>query len=165
MTTDLAGLEKRLKLIEDKQAITELKYRYFQALDRRQPEEARDVFDAESAIIDFGDWGRFKHRDEFIAQFLRDEAKPEVIDNHHGANVRITITGENTATGIIDLYNTQIRKDFKTFQIDGAYYHDEYIRHSGRWWVKKLVFKIISSVVIEAKGDGTLKFKKLSVDG
>jgi len=163
MATDLAALEKRLKALEDKQAIIELKSRYFQGLDHRKPEEVRDIFDPEQATIDFGEWGRFEHRDDFIKVFIADECRPEVIDTHHGHNFRVTLTGENTATAIIDLYHAQVRTEQGTFTIEGAYYLDEYVRHGGRWWCKKLVFRIISEVAYEATKDGTLRIKKLGV--
>lgn len=152
-------LEQRVQALEDKAAITELKYRYFQGLDHRKPEEVRDIFDPEQATIDFGEWGKFEHRDAFIEVFIKDECRPVVIDTHHGHNVRITLTGPNTASGIIDLYHAQIRQDQRTYQVEGAYYHEDYVRHSGRWWIKKLVFRTINDVMFDILPDGTLKMK------
>jgi hypothetical protein len=152
-------IEQRLQVLEDKAAIVDLKYRYFQGLDHRKPDEVRDIFDPEQATIDFGVWGKFEQREEFIKMFISDECRPVVIDTHHGHNIRITLTGPNTASGIIDLYHAQVRTDQRTYVVEGAYYHEEYVRHSGRWWIKKLVFRVISEVGFDILADGTLKIK------
>jgi hypothetical protein len=156
MSTQLT-LEQRVQALEDKAAIVDLKYRYFQGLDHRKPEEVRDIFDPEQATIDFGEWGTFEHRDEFIKLFIEDECRPVVIDTHHGHNLRITLTGPNTASGIIDLYHAQVRQDKRTYVVEGAYYHEDYVRHGGRWWIKKLVFRIINETAFEIAPDGSVK--------
>lgn len=161
MSIDIADLEKRLKLLEDKQEITELKYRYFEGLDMRSPDTVRDIFDPEGCIIDFGEWGQFTHVEQFIEVFKADECQPHVLDTHQGHNVRITITGENTAEGRIDLHHGQIRLDAKTVAHEACYYKEKYIRHSGRWWIKELYFTIYNETVYTVAEDGTLKIKVL----
>ncbi len=158
MTTQ-KSLEQRVQALEDKQAIIELKYRYFQGLDHRKPDEVRDIFDPDGAIIDFGEWGRFDNREAFIEIFIKDECRPVVIDTHHGHNLRITLTGPDTASGIIDLHHAQVRQDQRTYQIEGSYYHEDYVRKNGRWWIKKLVYRVVSDMIFDIAADGTLKVK------
>lgn len=161
MASTQLSLEQRIQVLEDKAAIEELKYRYFQALDHRKPEEVREIFDPKQATIDFGEWGKFEHREDFVKRFIEDECRPVVIDTHHGHNVRITLTGPDTASGIIDLYHAQVRTDQRTYVVEGAYYHEDYVRHSGRWWIKKLIFRIINEVAVDVASDGSLKVRTL----
>jgi hypothetical protein len=161
--TDVAELERRIGVLEDKAAIQDVKYRYWQGLDRRLPDEVRECFDPRGVIIDFGEWGRFDDREDFIKTFIKEECVPHVIDTHHGHNFRVTLTGKDSARAVTDLYHAQARTDLGTFTIEGAYYEDEFVRYEGRWWIKKLVYRVISEVAYEVKADGVLKTKKLGV--
>ncbi|MFO1107262.1 MAG: nuclear transport factor 2 family protein [Amaricoccus sp.] len=161
MSNEIETLLKRVQLLEDKQAITELKYRYFKGLDMREPETVRDIFDPNGCIIDFGEWGRFDNVDDFVKVFISEECQPHVLDTHHGHNIRITVTGEDTAEGRVDLHHGQVRTDNRTVAHETCYYNEKYIRHSGRWWIKELRFFIYNEVVYSVEEDGSLKIKVL----
>lgn len=131
---DLADLERRIKAIEDVDAIKQLKYRYWRYLDTKQWDELATCF-APDASVAYGS-GRYEfHGVEAIMKFLRESLGRErgAVTIHQGHHPEIQLTSATTAQGTWALYNYMYNvKENRGIRI-GAYYHDDYVKAAGVW--------------------------------
>lgn len=122
--------------LQEIEAIKRLKYRYVRCLDLKCWVEIADCF-TEDATCAFAD-GRyaFAGRDQ-IVDFLRNGLGPSSrISSHRVHHPEIDLTSETTATGIWALEDTVIETEANLTLRGSAFYHDEYVKSGGRWWIK-----------------------------
>lgn len=121
---------------DDLEAIRQLKYRYFRALDCKDwPALAETLTDDATTAYDNGRYA-FAGR-EAILGFLRDAlGSPRVISMHHGHHPEIEITGDGQARGTWYLEDMVIFRDANTVLRGGAFYSDEYVRIDGQWKIR-----------------------------
>ena len=96
----MSDLERRIRALEDVEAIKRLKYRYWRHLDLKQWDELADCFAAD-ATVSYGD-GRYRFAGvEAIMRFLRESLARETgsVTIHHGHHPEIELTGETRARG------------------------------------------------------------------
>lgn len=154
--TDIAALEKRLKVLEDIRAIHELKARYLRACDLQRPEDVRACF-VTDALIDYESFPPFHGSDAFVDIYAKLGCLPEIVDMHHGHNPVIEITGENSAIGQWDLYWSNLNLKARTYvQLSGVY-SDEYVRQGGRWLIKSTRFTRNSYTMHSVDADGGVR--------
>ena len=70
--SDMATLERRLAVLEDIEAIRQLKHRYFFMCDRKRPADVLACFAPGEVRIDYGRIGQFSRAADMVV--LRDEA-------------------------------------------------------------------------------------------
>lgn len=132
-------LEQRIQRLEDLEAIKQVKYRYFRALDTKRWDELADCF-APDVSVSYGE-GRYSFAGrEAVMRFLTESLSVErgSVTIHHGHHPEIEITGADSARGTWALYNYMFnQKENRGIRI-GAYYHDEYVRLGGRWQIKRI---------------------------
>ena len=162
MSTDLESLARRLQTLEDIEAIKQLKHRYWRACDRQKPDDVQDCFLPEGAIVDYENVGRFEDRESFVDLYRRLGCRDAVVDIHHGQNPEIEITGPDTARGIWDVYYYGIDLEARTATQLAGYYHDDYVRRDGRWWIAATHFYRSSFQVTEVSQEGGTTVKALS---
>ena len=131
---DLDDLERRLQHLEDIEAITQLKYRYWRHLDLKQWDELAGLFIAEATVCYSS--GRYEFAGvEAIMRFLRESLGKErgSITLHHGHHPEVTLTSETTAkaTWALDNYMFNVHQN-RAIRI-GAYYEDRYVKVAGAW--------------------------------
>jgi hypothetical protein len=139
---DLGDLEKRLRRIEDLEAIKTLKYRYWRHLDLKQWEELATLF-APDASVSYGA-GKYEFQGvDAIMRFLSDSLGHQTgsITIHHGHHPEIEITGDSTARGTWALYNYMYNQKQDRGVRIGAYYHDDYVRLGGRWQFQHIGYR------------------------
>ncbi len=144
MTEQLSTLEKRIALLEDIEAIKQLKYRYLRACDNKEGEVLRDCFVAGSVEIDYGRIGKFSRREELMEVFERLACHDHIIELHHGHNPSITVSGD-IAQGIWSLYYHQINSQDSSATQLGGQYNDEYCRTDEGWRIISSCFVLHSS--------------------
>jgi hypothetical protein len=162
MSTDLESLARRLQRLEDIEAIKQLKHRYWRACDRQKPDDVQDCFLPEGAVVDYENVGRFEDRESFVDLYRRLGCQPAVIDIHHGQNPEIEITGPDSARGTWDVYYYGINTEARTATQLAGYYHDDYVRRDGRWWIAETRFFRSSFQVTEISAEGGTKVMALS---
>lgn len=141
MALTLEALERRLRALEDINAIKDLKARYWRACDRQKPEDVGACFAPANALIDYEGFPKLESRDAFVALYAELGCRPGVMDMHHGQNPIITLTGEDTAEGLWDVYYFGIDlKARTTVQLAGEY-RDSYARIGGQWLIQKTSFR------------------------
>ena len=121
---------------DDLEAIRQLKYRYFRALDCKDWDALGETLtkDATTAY----DSGRyaFAGRDS-ILEFLRGAlGSRRVISMHHGHHPEIEFTGEGSAVGTWYLEDKVLFLDANTVLRGAAFYRDEYVRIDGQWKIR-----------------------------
>jgi hypothetical protein len=154
MADTIESLARRLRQVEDKLEILELKHRYWRACDRKQPDVVRDCFRPD-AVIDAAFLGVHEGRDSFVGLFEMVGCQDTIIDMHHGQNPVIAFDGEDRAHAVWDLYFFQINLATRgTSQVAG-YYEDDYVRIDGRWWIARSAFRVTSTLMSEVDEAGT----------
>jgi hypothetical protein len=156
MGTEIEQLERRIRDIEDIQAIKDVQYSYWRSVDLQQPDQLREVFYPGEIYINFQDMPIWRDRESFVTFYRNLGCNPARRENHFGVAPRITMTGTDSATGLWRLqmlaYNYESRI---TIHISGEY-DGEYIRADGRWWIKALSFRRHSLYSQNVAPDGSV---------
>lgn len=156
MSTDAAALEQRLQALEDLNAIKDLKASYLRACDRKQPEQMRECFVAQGALIEADGFPAFNDREGWVQLFTELAVNnPNIMDMHHGQNPQIVLTGPDSASGVWDLHFSQINVKERTVVSMAGEYRDEYVRHNGRWLIKSSRFRQTSFQMRKVGEDGS----------
>ncbi|HYC57386.1 MAG TPA: nuclear transport factor 2 family protein [Candidatus Binatia bacterium] len=117
----------------DIEAIKQLKYRYFRALDTKEWDELGRTL-SDDASTSYGS-GKFAYSGrEAILEFLRSAlGSSRLISMHHGHHPEIELTGTTTARGTWYLQDKVIFLDANTILTGAAFYADEYVKIGGEW--------------------------------
>jgi hypothetical protein len=142
MSDTQADLLRRVARLEAIHAIEQLKYRYWRACDRKDPDTFRDCFIKHGADIDYGVIGKFDDREPLVQIFAQVARAHEgegwlVHDVHHGKHPSITFIDEQTATGEWTLWFMQINNKDKTVAQASMEYRDTYVVEDGEWKIAK----------------------------
>src|SRR5262245_18670395 len=134
---DTADLARRIRALEDVEAIKRLKYRYWRCLDLKLWDELAGCFAAD-ATVDYGN-GRYRFQGvEAIMRFLRESLSRErgSLGHHHGHHPEIDLTGETTARGSWALDNYIFNVGQKRGVRLAAYYLAEDVKGGGTWRIR-----------------------------
>ena len=130
--TDLSELEKRIRVIEDIEAIKKLKAKYFRCVDKKLWEEMEEIW-VEDAVADYGMGIELLQGRKAIMEFLKKNlARDSMISVHQGHNPEIEITSDTTARGVWVLNDRLIIQTIATLN-GWRYYEDEYVKVNGEW--------------------------------
>ena len=130
--TDL-DLAKRIERLEAIEAIRQLKARYFNCCDSRDPEGASQCFADGDVLIDMGHIGLFRHRDQFAALYRAAGCHDYVLDLHHGGNPEIELIDGSHARAVWSLNYRNINTLDRTVTFLSLLYRDEYAKLEGEW--------------------------------
>lgn len=145
--TQQLSVENRLQQLEDTNAIRELKYRYLNACDEKQPKQVVECFASGAIDINFGHIGQFNNREDFIALYTEMACHDNIVDMHHAQNPIITLIDNNYAKAKICLRFQSINTEEKTKLHMGGHYLDEFQKQDNEWLIVKSHF-IVNSVLI-----------------
>ena len=134
---DATDLERRIRALEDIEAIKQLKYRYWRCLDLKLWDEMAGCFTPDATV----DYGGGAYRFTGVASilgFLRESLGRETgaLGYHHGHHPEIELTGNTTARGIWALDNYLFNPGRKRGVRIAAYYRDEYLKTDGTWRIR-----------------------------
>ena len=132
---DPTELERRMRVMEDIEAIKKLKAKYWRCVDKKLWTELEEVF-TEDAILDYGD--QRIEGGKAIVQSLK-KVLEGAATAHGGHSPEIEMTGDSTAKGIWALHDhLDWGSDRK--MVGFGHYEDEYVKVDGQW--KKKYFTI-----------------------
>ena len=136
---DIKEMEKRLRVLEDIEAIKRLKALYAEICDDRyDPERMKRLF-TEDALWDGGDvWGVYRGR-EAIMGFFADAGK-SITGVHFFVQPTIKITSDTTAEGSWYLLQQGTKGDDLGFWLSAVEY-EKYVKINGEWLFKEINFK------------------------
>ena len=135
MDLTIESLAARLRELEDREAIRELKARYLRGCDLKQPDVVRETLLPQGAVIAYEGFPPFDDREPFVEIFAQMGCQPGVHDIHHATNSEITFTGPDEATGRWSLNFHSIVLANRTSTHMSVEYTDRYVRRDGRWWI------------------------------
>jgi uncharacterized protein (TIGR02246 family) len=138
---DATELERRVRVLEDIEAIKRLKHRYADACDRGYDADALAELFAEDAVWDGGLFGRHEGR-EAIYEFFQGVSSDIVFALHYMMNPIIDVAGDR-ATGTWYLFQTCTFAQGNTPIWGAARYDEEYVRESDGWKFRRL--RLVSS--------------------
>lgn len=156
MTTTLEQIASRLAVLEDKEAIRELKARYLRACDLKQPDVVRDCFAPGAIRIAYENFPEFTDRDAFVDIYKTMGCQPGVYDQHHATNWEIELTGADTATGKWSLNFRTILTGPRQVVRLVVEYEDIYRRQDGRWWISETTSRVTSMLTEQVAEDGSV---------
>ena len=133
---DLEQLERRLRAVEDIEAIKKLKAKYCAACDNRYEPDAIAALFTEDAVWDGGDFGKYEGRDA-IRTFFAGASAILPFALHQVTNPLIEVDGD-TATGKWYLFQPCTLGEQNQAVWLAAKYAEEYIRTNGEWHFKSL---------------------------
>lgn len=124
-------------MIDDIEAIQQLKYRYFRFLDSKQWDALGTCFTADAtAAYDDGKYA-FQGREAILGFLHGALGSQEIVSVHHGHHPEIEIVAADHARGIWSLEDYLIFRESNTRLRGAAYYHDEYVRSEGSWKISR----------------------------
>ncbi len=155
MTTPSSSIADRLQLLEDREAIRELKSRYLAACDAKDPIGMRACFVDGPVHIDFGVVGTFDRADALVETFKAIGCHPHMVEMHHGVNPQIVPIANDLAKGHWGLHYQLINTKENTLTQLGAHYDDEYVCDESRIWkIKRTRCVVTSMLVLQLGEDG-----------
>lgn len=145
----MESLEQRVARLEAIESIRQLKVRYLDACDRKQPADVRACFVDGEMLIDYDRVGTLGNADELTALFERFGCEPHVVEMHHAQNPQITVHDSDNASGRWGLYYHLIDTRTSTVTQLGGYYEDEYRRVAGEWKISATRFRVTSTQIMD----------------
>jgi ketosteroid isomerase-like protein len=133
---DLTDLERRIRALEDIEAIKQLKYRYADACDRGYDADTLADLFTEDAIWDGGVFGRYDGQDA-IRNYFRGVSSDIVFAMHYMMNPIIEVDGDQ-ARGAWYLFQTCTFAEGNTPILGAAKYAERYQRVHGPWKFRHL---------------------------
>lgn len=131
-------LEEKIQLLEDIEAIRQLKYNYCYTADAGDVEGWLRLF-TDDAIADFGH-ARYEGKNE-LRRFIADVFPSEcAFTKHHVANPVIKVNGDQ-ATGTWYVNCPATFKPTNEAMWIGGTYEEGYVRQGGEWKCRSMVFK------------------------
>lgn len=135
------------------EAIRQLKYRYFRAVDCHDwPLLASCLAEDCTTWLDSGKY-RFNGRTEFVAGLRELLDNPPLLTMHQGHHPEIELLGAGKARGIWYLEDYVISQEQGWLLRGTAYYRDEYVKRDGHWQILSTgydrVFEAVTSPIPE----------------
>jgi ketosteroid isomerase-like protein len=137
---DLADLERRVRVLEDVEAIKTLKARYADACDRGYDADTLASLFTDDAVWESDLFGRYEGR-EAIRQFYRDVSADITFAMHYMVNPIIAVDGDE-GRGAWHLFQTATFAEDNQAIFGAARYEDRYARVDGEWKFRRV--KLIS---------------------
>jgi len=136
--TDLQALERRIRALEDIEAITQVMHDYWYALDLKRWDALADCFTAD-VEADYGrpDW-RHSGRDALVEWLHANESGERYKVSHAGHNPRVKLVGDDEATGLFKLHDW-VRIEPSITLRSWGHYDMRFVREAdGKWRIKRL---------------------------
>lgn len=127
-----------LQQLSDLEDIRTLKHRYFRGIDTADHALLATLF-TDDIVVDYrGGTYRvsFAGRAQML-DFLANSFNSDTVAMHHGHMPEITLSGEDSATGLWYLEDIFIALDRQTHTIGTAIYRDEYRREADGWKIAR----------------------------
>ena len=134
---ELEELQRRIRALEDVEAIKKLKSRYWRCVDRKLWDELADCF-VDDAKFDIASWRKLEGTREFVQSLAKVLGSASTA--HQGHNAEIEITSDTTARGIWTLYDDIRDVQSKTTFRGYGFYEEEYVKKDDGWKIKSMKF-------------------------
>lgn len=153
----MTTLEQRIQILEDIEAIKQLKARYWFACDQRDATGIKDCFVSKDLLIDFGFIGQFTDIDVFLELFLSMTDKASHIDLHHGLAPEVSIDSDATASARWRMQFQLIETETQVAQFMGGYYEDSYRKEHGHWKIATTKYNLTFNLMMQKDANDIMK--------
>ena len=154
--SDMGGLERRIAMLEDIEAIRQLKHRYFFACDQKRPAEVLACFAPGRVHIDYGRIGVFERAQDMVEAFTALACHEHIVEMHHAQNPQIRVLDAARAEATWGLYYFMLNTRDRNVTQLGGYYVDEYRKLDDGWRISSTVFHVTSTELLDI-GEGIAK--------
>ena len=151
------SLEQRIGVLEDIEAIKQLKARYWFACDRRDLDTLTDCFVRDGLLIDFGFIGQFTDLDAFVSLFSELTSSQGHLDLHHGLAPEISIIDETHASGRWRMQFQLLETEKEVVQFMGGYYEDTYRKVGDDWKIETSKYQLTFNLMMQKDSSDLLK--------
>jgi hypothetical protein len=122
-----------MAVLDEIEAIKQLKARYFRMMDTKQWQQFGEVFTEDATLSASPDPNETFHGRADIVRRVS-AALREATTVHHGHMPEIELTGADTAKGIWAMYDFV---DLPQLVLHGwGHYHEEYVKQGGAWRIR-----------------------------
>jgi hypothetical protein len=129
----MQDLEARIQVLEDIEAVRQLKARYFHSIDRKLWDQLAACF-SDDAVWESGRRNIRVEGADAIVRFIRNiEDGDHIVNTHQGHDPEIVITGAGTATGLWELFHYREDARQGVTQRSAVFYEDDYVKDNGTW--------------------------------
>lgn len=131
---DLAQLQRQVRELQDIEAIRQLKFRYFRAIDSADLKLLDSLLTDDVEVRFIGgtyDW-KLKGKTEYVEAVGRN-FNSQMVTEHNGNHPEITILSETEAKGTWYLHDNFYNLMSMSFTTGSAFYHDQYRKVDGEW--------------------------------
>lgn len=126
-----------LQTVADRQAITELIYRYCRAVDRIDPELGYSIWN-DGAVADYG--AIYQGSGRGVIDLICAQHQHLLCHSHQVSNILIELDGDRAGSEAYVTANLRLQAGDQLKQISiWARYIDQWSRHDGRWGIDKRV--------------------------
>ena len=152
--TSLTDMETRIRVLEDIEAIRQLKARYWRSLDNKLWDEYADCF-TDDLVFEAPPHMEIEGKKAFVECIKEMFDRESVQTTHHGHQSEIETVSQTTAKGIWALrdYHTNFSANTAVSQGRG-YYEEEYIKENGKWKIKNMRLTYLVHGQVQSRGDG-----------
>jgi ketosteroid isomerase-like protein len=127
-----SDIERRIRILEDIEAIKNLKARYWRSVDLQQWENLADCY-TEDVVFDDAHFGRMEGR-SYIVKVLK-RAMRNIKTIHQGHNPEIEVLDDTTARGRWTL-NDRVETPDGVVMAGYGIYEDDYVKLGDSWKIR-----------------------------
>ena len=136
----MSDLETTVRVLADRQAITDVIHAYCFHFDRNEPEAVAALF-TDDATIDYGpEAARIDGAAAIAPTIAIGLARTFAATSHHVSNIEITFDGDDDARSVSYVYAWHEYFDGSESELWGRYAH-RFRRDDGRWLIAELVLQ------------------------
>lgn len=146
--TDLSDLEKRIQVLEDYNAIQQLKHKTWRYYDTQDTEKLLECF-TDDIRVSTAPPASSEMRGKADMAAALEKVFPVAIASHQGHGPVIELTSDTTANAYWSIDEWYHYFDRGLEWRAKGYYLDEYVKVDGRWYVKSLEVKFQFKETIE----------------
>ncbi len=153
--TTLENLENRVRALEDIQAITQLKHRYFRLLDHQDWPALRECFTEDVETHYESGHYRFAGIDEvmrFLSESLEGLRAGGRWGIHLGHHPEIELLSETQAHGLWTLHAASLDRSHARVGRQESFYEDDYRKIDGVWRISRTGYTTFSQGSWDAPG-------------
>ena len=149
-------LEERITMLEDLEAIKQLKSKYAYDLDGRDWDGVCDFF-TEDGKADFGPWGQYVGKKE-IEKFYKETFPPTTTFTLHLTQDPIITVEGDRAKGKWYLHESVTFTEGNKATWGAAIYEDEFVKRNGKW---RCIYSLVRMIYLTPYEEGWVKKKML----
>jgi len=151
--------------LHELEAIRQVKYRYFRALDTKRWDELEECLAVDSRWAESYGTGRLYDREEVMDKLRGAFERSNILSMHQAHHPELELTGEATARGIWAIQDRVIDLQFNITVWGAAYHTDEYAKVDGDWKIQSTTYERLFEEMESRADRSDLKLTLSKFDG